>query len=323
MTAKRGKTDGFATSPEFIKTLLDTSVMQLRPENNITYVASRNDKVIDVWKGLNRHHFLSVPVLNEKEMYRGFIDLGEIVGFFANYFGQHVIRTYPTLHQLIEADKEFLKQTVDNMMVTPSRTRVAFMPVKNNMSLLHCMEILAKEPEVERIPIVNANGVLWNFLTQSHVLDYLSKNFDKIGTKKNKPISQFHDAFKTIPKISQDQLAYDAFIMMNQQKVHSLAVVDEKQHLVGAISVRDLKLVMEDKIFSYLLEPVQTFIQRLNEDKTDRPKEVVTLKPTDTLQGAIELLVRNKLHRVFVIDDKKHVTGIVGLKEVLHEIITE
>lgn len=320
--SKRTKSDGFVTSPEFIKQMLDTNVMALRPENNTTFVCSRDDKVFDVWKGMIRHGFLSVPVLGDKERYLGFIDMGEIVGFFANYFGIHTIRKHPTLHQLIEADKAFLKITVEKLMVSPGPPRSAFLPVKNNFSLLYCVEILAKEVGIQRIPITNAHGVLWNYLTQSHVLEYMKKNMDKMGTIKNKQIGQFGDVLKQVVSIHQDQLAYDAFIKMHTQQVHGIAVIDDKQHIVGALSVRDLKLVLEDKMFSHLLEPCKTFIQKLGED-LKRPSHTITVKTTDTMQKAIELLVEHKLHRLFVVDGQKHIAGVVGLKEIMMEIITE
>jgi CBS domain-containing protein len=302
--------------------MLDTNVMALRPEGNTTFVCARDDKVIDVWKGMIRHGFMSVPVLGDREKYLGFIDMGEIVGFFANYFGIHTIRKHPTLHQLVDADKAFLKITVEKLMVSPGPPRSAFLPVKNNFSLLYCVEILAKELGIQRIPITNAHGVLWNYLTASHVLEFMRKNLDKMGSIKNKPISQFGDISKPVITIGQDALAYDAFIKMHTQQVHGIAVLDDKQHIVGALSVRDLKLVVEDQMFSHLLETCKTFIQKLGED-LKRPSHTITIKQTDTMQKAIELLVEHKLHRLFVVDGQKHVLGVVGLKELLLEIISE
>jgi len=314
------------TDPAFLSQLINTNVMQIRPDNNITYVCSKNDTVLDVWKGLNRHHFMSVPVLENKESYVGFIDLADIVSYFATWFSIHTIRKYPSMKQLLEVDQSFSRITVDKLMIAPGQARSPFIPVKKNFSLFSCMEMLARE-NLERLPIINEQGVLYNFLTQSHLVEYLHANINKIGNKKNRTVGHMEGVIKQVHTISQDQLAYDAFNQMTQNKVQGLAVLDEKHHIVGAISVRDLKLVIEEKMFSYLLEPIKSFIRKLNEDtKTNtipRPAEAITVRPEDTLARVIELLVQHKLHRIFVVDNKKKCIGVVGLKEVLLDVIQD
>jgi CBS domain-containing protein len=322
--SKRPKLGEFTTEPSFISLLENTNVMQIRPESNLTYVCTKEDTVLDVWKGLNRHHFMSVPVLANKEKYEGFIDLADIVGFFAAWFSVNTIRKYPSISELLAVDEAFKKITIEKMMVAPGQQRSQFVPVKNTFSLLYCMEILARE-NIERIPIINESGILFNFLTQSHIVEFLSKNMDKIGGKKNKPVNDMANVIKQVFSISQDQLAFEAFIQMNKEKVHGLAVVDEKYQVVGAVSVRDLKLIIEEKVLSYLLEPIKMFLGKLQQDSANsnfpRPSEPITVKREDTLGTVLDLLVKHKLHRVFVVDNKKKPIGVVGLKEVLLEII--
>jgi len=325
MSSKRAKLnehqEGFTTDPAFLKQLINTNIMHIRPENNISYVCSRADSVLDVWKGLNRHRFMSVPVLGSRDRYEGYIEIGDIVAFFANWFSLHTIRRYPTLHQLIEADKAFLGVTVDKLIRPHASNQSPSFPVSKDFSFYYCIELLARG-NLERVPIVNENGVLYNFLTQSHVVEYLHKNIDKIGNKRNKPVKQI-DFPKSIQIISQDQLAYDAFMQMNHHNTHGLAVLDEKNHVVGALSCRDLKLIMDEKIFGYLLEPIKIFMDRLNTMYPERSKIPIVAKGEDTLSKVIDLLMQHKLHRVFVIDEKHHPIGVMGLKEILLEIVQE
>ena len=44
---KRSRFDEYPTDEKFIKDLTETNIMTLRPDNNTTYIAERNDKIID------------------------------------------------------------------------------------------------------------------------------------------------------------------------------------------------------------------------------------------------------------------------------------
>lgn len=76
------------------------------------------------------------------------------------------------------------------------------------------MEALAKEPNLERIPIVDEQRNLVNIVTQSQVVSFLSKNLMRLGKAKDKPISQFVIQ-SAIPRISEDEIALEAFKMMH------------------------------------------------------------------------------------------------------------
>jgi len=49
---------------------------------------------VDVWKGLVRHHFLSVPVLQKKgNKYYGFLDIADIVNYVVDSFGKTTLES--------------------------------------------------------------------------------------------------------------------------------------------------------------------------------------------------------------------------------------
>jgi hypothetical protein len=47
MPNKRYRTEDFSTSETFLKELIHTNIMHLRPEQNTTYIADKDDKIID------------------------------------------------------------------------------------------------------------------------------------------------------------------------------------------------------------------------------------------------------------------------------------
>lgn len=320
---KRPREEDFKTDIQFVKGLLDTNVMTLRPEKNTTFIAAKDDRVIDVWRGLIRHNFLSVPVLaKKKEKYFGFIDMADIVSYFTKFYGEKALKQSKSFKELVDGDIHFREMTVEKMMIHPLSHKNPFIPVKNNYSLYFAAELLAKEPHMHRVPIVNSDGVLVNLLTQSHFTEYIYNHLKNIGTKKDKPVELMKDVFKQVLTIHETELAIDAFNKMSKYNVYGLAVVDQKGVLTGAISVRDLKLIVNDeKMFAKLMGPVSEFIKKLNEEFKDRPKTVVSVTKDDKLEKVIQLLHQHKLHRLFITNEKHFVTGVIGIKEVISEVL--
>jgi CBS domain containing-hemolysin-like protein len=73
------------TSAEFLAALVYTRAEQLRVPENKVFIAERTDKIVDVFRGLVRHNFLSVPVLQKtKHKWFGFLDLADIVLYVVN-----------------------------------------------------------------------------------------------------------------------------------------------------------------------------------------------------------------------------------------------
>jgi len=88
-TAKRTRSDEFATNPLFTKQMTLIKANEVPLKEGKIFVCQRTDRVTDVWKGLIQHNFLSVPVVSfKKGKYYGFLDLADIVRFAVETFGR-------------------------------------------------------------------------------------------------------------------------------------------------------------------------------------------------------------------------------------------
>jgi len=299
----------------------------LRPQNGVIFIAKRTDLVIDVWKGLVRHNFLSVPVLQKTgNKYYGFIDLADILLYVVEHFGKVKLESSEDYWKLVEEDDLFKKRTVNDLMVYPINRRNPFHPLLKGFSLFSAMEALAREKGLHRVPVIDENRKLVGLITQSHIIEFLHKYIGMIGSKKDKPVGHCKDAIRNVWSIHEDQMALDAFRMMSSHGVNGLAVVNTEGKLVGNISVRDLKAIGTDgRMFTRLNQSIKNFLPKLKKDfgSEDRPHKAVTLKPTDTIESAIRMLVTNKVHRLYIIDDAKKPIGIMSLKDVLMNIIED
>jgi len=131
------------------------------------------------------------------------------------------------------------------------------------------------------------------------------------------------NVFKHVITIHEGDMAIDAFNKMSKYNLNGVAVVDKSGVLTGSLSVRDLKLVVnDDKMFARLLGPVSEFMKKLQEEHyKDRPKHVISVTKDDKLEKVVQILHNNKLHRLFITNEKHFVVGCVGVKEVIQEIL--
>jgi len=181
----------YRTDPEFLSFLLHTKAEDFaigekpKAESPI-FVCYRTDLVVDVWKGLVKHNFLSCPVvLKEEQKYFGFVDLVDIVKYIIQHFGaSNILGKEKDFWDLVDEEKSFASKTVNDVMVYPLSLRNPFHPIKQGYSALSVVEALAKEESLHRVPVVDKDRQMFNVVTQSQVVDFIARNLERIGDKK-------------------------------------------------------------------------------------------------------------------------------------------
>jgi CBS domain-containing protein len=314
------------TSAEFLAALVYTRAEQLRVPENKVFIAERTDKIVDVFRGLVRHNFLSVPVLQKtKHKWFGFLDLADIVLYVVNTFGESKLSVDEDFWTLVEREEEFKQKTVNDLMRYPLTRRNPFNPVKGGYSLLYAIEALAKERSLHRVPVIDDERQLMNLITQSQVVRFLQQNMHLLGDKRLTPVSEIKGVMHDVFTINIHQKAIDAFHQMVEHGVTGVAIVDDAGRLRGNLSLRDLKAMSTDgRFFWRLYQTVENYIIKLKHEikEGQRPKRVQVCKKTQSLEHVINLLADHSIHRVFVVDDEKKPIGVITLKDVLFEILS-
>jgi len=316
--------DEFETSQELFKMLLEMKVQELKPEEGKIFVCQRTDKIVDVWKGLIRHNFLSVPVIQTtKQKYFGFVDVADIVHFFVENFGSSQMRGVDDFWKLIEKEEHFISRQVRDIMKYPLSRRNPFHPIPVDYSLFSAVEALAREPSLHRVPIVDENRTLVGLISQSRLITFFKEHMQTLGNKKNKPLSLIKSLFHEVYSVKHEDTSLDAFKLMITKNVSGVAVVDKMGKLVGGLSLRDLKAIHTDgSMFWRLHEPVYTFLEKMKKDFKGVSDPMVHVKPEDTIERVINLLAENKVHRVYIVDVDMKPIGCCSIKDLLLDIIT-
>ncbi|MGD9719905.1 MAG: HPP family protein [Pirellulales bacterium] len=122
----------------------------------------------------------------------------------------------------------------------------------------------------------------------------------------------------------------EALAAMVENRVSALPVVDARRHCVGVISVTDLLGVAKDlsdelsalseaggldhealvaklEHADLLTEPVQAWMS----------PDPIAVGIASTIQQAARLMLQNRVHRLVVLDDQKHLVGVVSTMDLL------
>jgi IMP dehydrogenase len=101
--------------------------------------------------------------------------------------------------------------------------------------------------------------------------------------------------------IRPDRPVAEALAVMERYKISGVPVVDEGGHLVGIITNRDLRFELRNDI-------------PISEVMTKQP--LVTVPVGTTLEQAKAVLQKHRIEKLLVIDDDKHLKGLITVKDI-------
>jgi len=274
---------------------------------------------------------MAVPVvLKDEKRYYGFLDLVNIVSYICEHFGAKAQRDLSDFWAMMKEEEKFGEKTVNDLMQHPRSRKISpFHSVFRGYSACAVIEPIAREPALRRIAVIDRDThQLYNLVTESMIIRFIHDRMATLGPVKDKPLRKCDGILKPVITVNESSRAIDAFAKMVDEKIGGVAVINDDGRLVGALSLRDIKAVSFDvKFFWRLHQSVAMFLQRLEEEYTlrrGRPSRVQCLVPDEPLSEAIDLIYFEKIHRVFVVDDRKSKKpiGVVSIKDIARELIT-
>jgi len=316
---KRKENEDYSLSSGFFQEINSISVDTLKTKGNKIFICKRDDKLVDVWKGLIRHNFHSVPVLlKSSDKYYGIIDLHDISSFVLNFFGKEELSTIEDFWKHVENTDKLKNVTVNDVMQSPLTRENTFKPVTSGYSLHFSFELMAREPSLHRIPVVTRDRKLVNMLTQSRLVQFFHENKSILGNRASKPISLLGCSTNGVISVKETQTTVDAFTLMQSHNITAVGVVDDKGKLTGVISDTDLKSISEDgSLFYKLHQDAKTFVKHIEQKRGG----VITVKAGDNFGHVIDTLCNKHVHRVFVVNEQNKPTGVISLKDIIEDVI--
>lgn len=180
-----------------------------------------------------------------------------------------------------------------------------FIKLTESDTLSTVVEILGTG--VHRIAIINDNK-LSGILSQRRLVKFLwdnARRFPSMEPLLSSPISSLHMGSPNPISIFGDQALIEALMTMHNLKMSSLAVVDRNYHLLGNISVTDVRLVSTTSKSDLLYKSCLHFISViLNSRGLENGKDsfpIFHVTSHTSLGRAIAKMVATKSHRLWIV----------------------
>jgi len=135
---------------------------------------------------------------------------------------------------------------------------------------------------------------------------------------------------RDVVSINPQDTLREALAVMVENRVSALPVLDARQHCLGVISVTDLLGMTKDLSdeLNALSESGgldhEALVQKLEHAEllTEQVQgwmstNVVSVKLDSTIEHAAKQMLRNRVHRLVVLDEEKRVAGVVSTMDLL------
>jgi len=101
--------------------------------------------------------------------------------------------------------------------------------------------------------------------------------------------------------ISQDKTLKDAIAIMKHYEISGLPVLDDSDNILGILTERDIRFESNlDQPVSYVMT-----------------KELITAEIGTTLESAKDILQKNRIEKLLLMDDEKKLAGMVTVRDIL------
>ncbi|BFZ56368.1 cell separation during budding [Savitreella phatthalungensis] len=177
-----------------------------------------------------------------------------------------------------------------------------------------------------RVGVVDAQdnviGVVSARVLLTFIFDNLS-SFDSLRKLHANTVQDLNLDTAEPVSIAADERVIEAFQTMNRRSISSLAVVDRQhRHLLGNISLVDLKYVTRSSSIPILKTSIGNFLQHIKfEEGLARGRDsapTFSCTMASTLDYVVAKLVVTKTHRLWVVeDDANRLSGVVSIADIL------
>jgi len=286
---------------------------------------SVKDSINKALEKLSVNKITSAPVVDENERIYGFLDVMDLLTFMVNQV------TQPTNTPRLSTSRSLTMEDMDSLTKRSAQFEVSslldvvdsvqhcepYYPLEETQPLKVAIEIFLKG--VHRIAVTDSQKKLVGLLTQTNVIRYLNQDPTLMGFKGTEEIDKMNMLQRHVVSISPSFLTIDAFRTMQEKRLSSLGVVDSNGVLVSILSVSDLK-GLKDFHFRSLLLPVIDFLAEVRKDQKKPIDYVVSCGMNSTLKQVIHIMLKEQVHRVFIIDENRRPLGVVSQSDIIREV---
>eukprot|EP00299_Pterocystis_sp_00344_P009518 c4032_g1_i2.p1 GENE.c4032_g1_i2~~c4032_g1_i2.p1 ORF type:complete len:330 (-),score=59.70 c4032_g1_i2:42-1031(-) len=293
----------------------------------VTVGASWN--IVHACHELLRNNIMSAPVVvsvvEGHPQFLSMIDSLRVTTFVVSEAQKLQSVDISALPTLLDSMEIFARTFVSS--IAPADPSPYMNPMTTDNNLLDVL-LRMKRNGLRRIPIINARtGDIENVISQSEVIAQVTVLCNRGSLNLSVPLSQL-----ALPShagtwvISENDLLIRAFACMTEQNVSALAVINSLGHIVGMIQSSDIHyLVVHQSLFlrcAKLGLTVQEFLV-WKSSTGHGSSSAITCTDSATLDAVMAMIVQNKVHRVFVVNNDLRPSGVVSISDIFSALVDD
>jgi 5'-AMP-activated protein kinase, regulatory gamma subunit len=213
--------------------------------------------------------------------------------------------------------------TTDGVTISYLARRNRFQPISKTASLLQVAQLLAEG--VHRVAIVDDNHEVVNIVSQSTLVNFLSKHLNESGVHQDAlaTIGSLHIGTHPVIAVKKQTTVIETLRIMDSGRRSGVAIVDEHGRLVGTTTGKDLGLFIKHPTIAMLEMPIFKFLSEVRQQSIEIKSPTIAVFPADSLMRAIGLLAATRVHRVFVVDNEHDYkpTAVISITDILNLIV--
>lgn len=241
-----------------------------------------------------------------------------------------------------DQQKEFFKSPLKQVLGQNAESTKPFLIHSGDL----LSDLLAKftESNLHRILVVDESHVAisdwtraYTMITQTDVLDYIHSNNEILGKKDweellqvqtghVEELSRSHESdpvqatqgAKHVITVPDKIETIVAMRKMYLNRVSSLAIVNEPGKIIGNFSVSDIKLILNQDLETLKLPILDYLEHNWNAKKRLTYDQAVRCAyPMEPLKLSIETMLKDRIHHVWIVDEKEAPIGVLSMSDVL------
>jgi len=297
----------------------------LFPEKQKVHIVVKDTNAAYCLRFLNEEKIHSVPVVDRSQDYHilGFVDMMDICAFVANVYLTRAMSESDMVNFKYIIDRDFQKHKASDLIDLSDNNHLKLLKWES-ATFFDVISILSKKG-YGRVILLGSKGLfesqhkrpLERIVTRADILKFVKQNssYYHFHDILNSPVSFAIENRDEIVTASELLPCIEAFRIMIAKKFQALPIVNDQGVLVGNLSIRDVEASFNDKN-AVLSSPIGEYLVSVKKSNSLSPDKVVTIAKEDTIEHAIELMIDNRIHRIWVVDADNHPIGVISTSDI-------
>jgi CBS domain-containing protein len=272
--------------------------------------AKETDSLKQVMDILQQENILSVPIVDKKHEFQGFVDVLDIAGY--------VLATWRKLSINLESThfpSQHFFQTEIKHVLNFSHVNYPVL-IDENSTIADVIELF-KSPKtyfrLHRIGVVSTKGVLVNIITQSDIVNYASQHLASIANVNTSLASM--RVIRSPIMVQMDTPFSEALETLFKNRISGLAIVDAEFRLAGNLSASDLRGI-NFLVFDIFNGSTLQFLVK----QTKNIKPIQSLHAESSFGEAITTVTEQKIHRIYISAENGYPKGFISLIDIISRL---